>query len=149
MSHQNGDFWQYYFDRHGQTKITTENSQPCRKRRYYQLSPDICGFSVAYLVCPWRSKQNCQKITNFDVKLKENQNWQFLAILFWSPWVNQMCNRKSTTIWRKLIISSFSTWLWIYCSSFSLLMVIKTILPKITNFDVTWVTPQNQIVGLY
>ena len=28
-------------------------------------------------------------------------------------------------------------------------MVIKTILPKITDFDVTWVTRQNQIVGLY
>ena len=34
------DFWQYYFDHHGQIKWATKNLQPCGERRYYQLSPD-------------------------------------------------------------------------------------------------------------
>ena len=84
---------------------------------------------------PVAVKTKLPKIRNFNVKLKGNQNWQFLAILFWLPWANQMCYRKYTSIWRKLIISSFFTWLYIFCSLSSLLMTIKTKLPKIANFD--------------
>ena len=61
-----------------------------------------------------------------------HQNWWFLAILFWPPWANQICYRKSTNIWKTLITSSFSTWLWIFCSLFGLPVAIKIILSKIT-----------------
>ena len=121
------------------------NQISCRKSTTLLWKRILSAFSRYLWICcsifglPMAVKTKLPKITNYDVKLKENQNWQFLAILFWSPWVNQMCNRKSTTIWRKLIISSFSTWLLIFCSSFGLPVAIKIISPKITNFDVTWV----------
>ena len=57
-----GDFWWYFFDHHGWTKWVTENPQPCEERGYSQLSSNGCGFSLAHLVCPWHSKQNCQKL---------------------------------------------------------------------------------------
>ena len=40
---------------------------------------DNFGFYVAYFIHLWRSKQNRQKIPNFDVKLKGNQNWLFFG----------------------------------------------------------------------
>ena len=114
------------------------------RKRTFSAFPSWLCILCSIFGLPVAIKTKLPKISNFDVKLKENQNWQFLAILFWSPRVNQMCYRKSTTIWRKLTISSFSTWLWIFCSPFGLPVVIKIISPKITNFDVTWVMRQNQ-----
>ena len=62
-----------------------------------QVSPNGYGYSVAHLVCPWQSKQNHQKLLIL-IFLDFCRFLQFLAILFWSPWANQINYRKSITI---------------------------------------------------
>ena len=44
-------------------------------------------------------------------------------------------------------MSSFSPWLWIFCSSFGLPIAIKTKLPKITDIDVK--LKESQIFAIF
>ena len=56
-------------------------------------------------------------------------------LVFWSPLVNQMSYRKSLTMWIKLKLSAFSKWLYIFCITFGMPIMIKRKspnLPKIT-----------------
>ena len=60
--------------------MSYRNKQPFEERRYYELSPDSCRFSVAHLVHPWQSKQYCQKLPiliflKFHIKIGDF--WRF------------------------------------------------------------------------
>ena len=144
MSHQNLWFLAILFWLPRANQISYIKFANMRKKTTFSAF-----FSWLWILCsifglPVAIKTKLPKISNFEVQLKENQNWRFLTILFWSAWANQLCYRKFTTTWRKLKISSYSTWLWIFCSLFGLPVVIKILLPKITIFYVTWVMRQNQ-----
>ena len=77
-----GDFWQYYFDWHRWKKWATEKQQLCGERKHSQLSLDNFGFSLAYLVYPWRSKQNCQKSPILMWNLRKIKIGYFLRFCF-------------------------------------------------------------------
>ena len=121
-------FWSLWVNQISHSKSTTI----WKKQKFWAFSIWLWIF-CSYLVHPWWSKQNRQKLQK-SAKIKKNQNWQLLVILFWLPWTKQMCYRMSITIYRNLRTSAFSRWLWIYCCLFGLPKVIKTKLPKITNF---------------
>ena len=122
-------FWSLRVNQISHSKFTTI----WKKLKFWAFSRWLwifCSFFGSHVVIKTKSP----KIEK-SAKIKKNQNLQLLVILFWLPWANQMCYRISITIWRNLRTSAFSRWLWIYCSLFGLPIVIKTKLPKITDYD--------------
>ena len=149
MSQQNWWFLAIFFLSPWANQISYRKSTTMWRKRIFSAFSRWLWIFFRTFGSPLAIKKNCKKLPILIFFKDSHQNWWFWAILFWSPRENQMCYRKSTTIWGKLRMFSFSTCLWSFCSSFGSPMVIKTISPKITDFDVTWVTHQNQIVGLY
>ena len=109
-------FWRYSFDCHRQTKCAKKNVQPSGESLVLQLSPHGWTFSVAHLVPPWQTKENCQKwrkikIGNFcDIRLIDMGEPNVLRKMFYH--------------WDKAEKLNFFAGC--NCNSFGLPMVIKT-----------------------
>ena len=110
-------------NRHRQTKQAIENLQLFGESWECLLSSDSCTFSVASLVCSWRSKEKVKKLPQIrfqnlteGFKILVNpfltglfeKNQQFLYLFFLFPRANQISYRTSKTIWKNRTVPAFS-----------------------------------------
>ena len=108
---------------HGQTKQAIENLQLFGESWKCLLSSDSCTFSVAPLVCSWRSKEKVKKLPQirfqnltegFKILVNPSltrifeKNQQFLYLFFLLPRANQISYRTFKTIWKKKTFPAFS-----------------------------------------
>ena len=121
--------------RHGYSSLCPHGLVLCNIGRLI-ATVDICLYVFLDCILVGLAKNTIQKYSPVSC-LDSIQKYYFLDTtgkigdFFLSSWAKKLSYRKSTTNWKKLKVSAFSTWLYIFCSTFGSPVAIKRKLPKL------------------